>query len=99
MTELALKGFNVVVMNYNEQLRQHQRLQVSVLNATPAATYLPLGTSESHQLMDDFLKSAGGNGAEVQGPFQRTVASIILTLLYSFRVKDYNDPVLRALLK
>ncbi|KAJ5199950.1 hypothetical protein N7491_009252 [Penicillium cf. griseofulvum] len=95
-TELALKGLNILMMNYTEQFRQHQRLQVSVLNATPAAAYLPLQTLESQQLLQDLLENAGGAGAEVQGHFQRAVASIIHTLLYGFRVKDYNDPVLRT---
>lgn len=99
-TELALKGLNILMMNYTEQFRQHQRLQVSVLNATPAAAYLPLQTLESQQLMHDLLETAGGGvGADVQGPFQRAVASIIHTLLYGFRVKDSNDPVLRSAIK
>lgn len=87
------------MMNYTEQFRQHQRLQVSVLNATPAAAYLPIQTLESQQLMHDLLENAGGAGTDVQGHFQRAVASIIHILLYGFRVKDYNDPVLRAVVK
>lgn len=98
-TELALKGLNILMMNYTDQFRQHQRLQVSVLNATPAAAYLPFQTLESQQLMQDLLENAGGASAEVQGHFQRTVASIIHTLLYGFRVKDPNDPVLRTVVK
>jgi hypothetical protein len=85
-TELALKGLNILMMNYTDQFKQHQRLQVSVLNATPAAAYLPFQTLESQQLMHDLLETAGGAGADVQGPFQRAVASIIHTLLYGFRV-------------
>jgi cytochrome P450 len=98
-TELALKGLNILMMNYTEQFRQHQRLQVSVLNATPAAAYLPFQTIESQQLMHDLLANAGGSGSNVQGIFQRVVASTIHTLLYGFRVKDSNDPVLRAVVK
>lgn len=98
-TELALKGLNILMMNYTDQFRQHQRLQVSVLNATPAAAYLPFQTLESQQLMQDLLENAGGASAEVQGHFQRTVASIIHTLLYGFRVEDFNDPVLRTVVK
>ncbi|KAH8704129.1 putative cytochrome P450 [Talaromyces proteolyticus] len=98
-TELALKGLSIIMMNYTVQFRQHQRLQFSVLNATPAAAYLPLQTLESQQLMNDLLKSAGGAGVDVRGHFQRAVASIIHTLLYGFRVKNYNDPMLRAVVK
>jgi hypothetical protein len=98
-TELALKGLNILMMNYTEQFRQHQRLQVSVLNATPAAAYLPIQTLESQQLMHDLLENAGGAGTDVQGHFQRAVASIIHTLLYGFRVKGYNDPGLCAVIK
>lgn len=98
-TELALKGLNILMMNYTEQFRQHQRLQVSVLNANPAAAYLPFQTLESRQLMHDLLTQADGSGANVQGIFQRAVASTIHTLLYGFRVKDSNDPVLRAVVR
>lgn len=85
------------MMNYTEQFRQHQRLQVSVLNATPAAAYLPIQTLESQQLMRDLLENAGGTGTDVQGHFQRAVASIIHTLLYGFRVKDYMTRVFAPL--
>jgi hypothetical protein len=49
--------------------------------------------------MHDLLEDAGDAGTDVQGHFQRAVASIIHTLLYGFRVKDDNDPVLRAVVK
>ncbi|EPS30933.1 hypothetical protein PDE_05886 [Penicillium oxalicum 114-2] len=100
-TELALKGLNILMMNYTEQFKQHQRLQVSVLNATPAAAYLPIQDMESRQLMHDLLASAGKGkgGTDVQAPFQRAVASIIHTLLYGFRVRDPNDPVLRTVVQ
>ncbi|PYI05122.1 putative cytochrome P450 [Aspergillus sclerotiicarbonarius CBS 121057] len=98
-TELALKGLNILMMNYTEQFRHHQRLQVSVLNATPAAAYLPVQALESQQLLYDLLQNAGGAGTDVQAPFQRTTASIIHTLLYGYRIQDPKDPVLRAVVK
>ncbi|EED21247.1 cytochrome P450, putative [Talaromyces stipitatus ATCC 10500] len=98
-TELALKGLNILMMNYTEQFRQHQRLQVSVLNSTSTAAYLPFQTLESQQLMHDLLENAGGAGVDVQGIFQRTTASIIHMLLYGFRIKDSNDPVLRTVIE
>ncbi|KAJ5785189.1 uncharacterized protein N7503_010401 [Penicillium pulvis] len=98
--ELALKGLNILMMNYTEQFKHYQGLQVSVLNATPAAAYLPFQTLESQQLLVDLLDTAGGSGSDnIQGTFQRTTASIIHTLLYGFRVKDPNDPILRAVIK
>lgn len=45
------------------------------------------------------LVNAGGSGTNVQGIFQRAVASTIHTLLYGFRVKNSNDPVLRGVVK
>ncbi|PWY93142.1 putative cytochrome P450 [Aspergillus sclerotioniger CBS 115572] len=98
-TELALKGLNILMMNYTEQFRHHQRLQVSVLNATPAAAYLPVQALESQQLLHDLLETAGGAGTDVQAPFQRTTASIIHILLYGFRIMDPNDRILRAVVK
>ncbi|PYI16946.1 cytochrome P450 [Aspergillus violaceofuscus CBS 115571] len=98
-TELALKGLNILMMNYTDQFRHHQRLQVSVLNATPAAAYLPIQTLESQQLLYDLLQTSASTGIDVQGAFQRTTASIIHTLLYGFRIQDPNDSVLRSVVK
>ncbi|KAJ5273362.1 hypothetical protein N7478_008487 [Penicillium angulare] len=104
-TELALKGFNLLMMNYTDQFKQHQRLQVSVMNATPAAAYRHFQALESQQLLLDLLNSTEGNGTTQDDniPFQenirRTTSSIIHTLLYGFRIKDINDPILRTVLK
>lgn len=70
-----------------------------MLNVALAAAYPPFQSLESKQLMYDLLENAGGVGVDVQGPFQRAVASIIHTLLYGFCVKDYNNPVLRAVVR
>ncbi|CEL10589.1 hypothetical protein ASPCAL13706 [Aspergillus calidoustus] len=97
-TELALKGLNILMMNYTPQFRQHQRLHASVLNTTPAASYLPLQTLESRQLLHDLLNHASNPaGTDVQKYFQRTIASIIHTLLYGFRIADPEDPMLGEL--
>ncbi|KAL3442664.1 cytochrome P450 [Aspergillus insuetus] len=94
-SELALKGLNVLMMNYTPQFRQHQRLQASVLNTTPAASYLPLQTLESKQLIYDLANHASSPaGTDVQKYFQRTIASIIHTLLYGFRIADPEDTML-----
>lgn len=98
-TELALKWLNILMMNYIDQFMQHQRLQVSVLNATPAVAYLPLQTLESRQLMYDLLHHAGGAGADVQAYFHRTTASIIHTLLCGFRIRDLDDRALSTVVK
>ncbi|EPS38818.1 hypothetical protein H072_7435 [Dactylellina haptotyla CBS 200.50] len=99
-TELALKGFNLLMMNYTDQLRRHQKLQTSVLNPTPVSFYLPFQLLESKQLLLDLLHPGGGNaGRDVHGYFQRTVASIIHTLLYGFRIHSENDPILRTVIQ
>ncbi|KAJ5640911.1 hypothetical protein N7528_000536 [Penicillium herquei] len=98
-SELALKGLNILMMNYTEQFKEHQRLQATVLNATPAAAYFPFQALESQQLLLDLLENAGGSGTDVQGNFQRATASIIHAVLYGFRIKDSNDPVLRTVVK
>ena len=46
--------------------------------------------------MHDLLMQAGGSGVDVRGIFQRAVASTIHCLLYGFRMRDLNDPVLRT---
>jgi cytochrome P450 len=84
------------MMNYTPQFRQHQRLQASVLNTTPAASYLQLQTLESKQLLLDLANHASNPaGTDVQKYFQRTIASIIHTLLYGFRITDPDDAMLR----
>lgn len=87
-------------MNYNEQFRRHQKLQVSVLNPTPVSAYLPIQGLESDQLLYDLLQQDTGRvGSDVHGYFERAIASMIHTLLYGFRVYDNNDPVLTAAIK
>jgi cytochrome P450 len=81
-------------MNYNDQFRSHQRLQVSVLNPTPVANYLPIQKMEARQLLQDLREHGGGSGSDVHLYFQRTIASMIHVLLYGFRVRDLHDPVL-----
>ncbi|KAL3450431.1 cytochrome P450 [Aspergillus insuetus] len=99
-TELALKGLNILLMNYTDQFRAHQRLQAAVLNTTPAASYLPLQTLESHQLLHDLLTQASGPaGADVHPHIERAIASIIHALLYGFRVRDPGDRALTTLIK
>lgn len=93
-----MKGLNILLMNYTEQFRAHQRLQVSVLNPTPVAAYLPFQGLEAKQLLNDLLEQSGGAGNDVHAVFERTVASIIHTLLYGFRIKDQQDPVLTTAL-
>ncbi|KAJ5693112.1 hypothetical protein N7462_002535 [Penicillium macrosclerotiorum] len=98
-TELALKGFNLLMMNYTDQFKKHQRLQASVLNATPAGSYIPLQEMESKQLLLELMESDGKNDTYFQGNFQRLTASIVHTLLYGFRIKDFNDPILLDVVK
>lgn len=87
------------MMNYTDQLKRHQRLQASVLNATPVAAYLPLQEMESRQLLLDLLEHEESGGFDFQGNFQRMVASIMHTLLYGFRIKHSNDPILRDVIR
>ncbi|KAL4861487.1 hypothetical protein BDV12DRAFT_64926 [Aspergillus spectabilis] len=99
-TELALKGLNILLMNYTDQFRAHQRLQAAVLNTTPAASYLPLQTLESHQLLHDLLTQASGPaGADVHPHIERAIASTIHALLYGFRVRDPGDRALTTAMK
>ncbi|KAF3927784.1 hypothetical protein ABW20_dc0100678 [Dactylellina cionopaga] len=86
-------------MNYTEQFRRHQKLQISILNPTPVAAYISFQELESKQLLHDLLENASGRGSDVHKYFQRTVASIVHTLLYGFRIREDQDPVLRAVIK
>ncbi|RYP46631.1 hypothetical protein DL768_007195 [Monosporascus sp. mg162] len=93
-SELALKGMNVLLMQYDERFRLHQKLENSVLNQRAATAYLPFQEMESKQLLFDLLQNAGGAGTVCHGYFERTTASIIFALFYGFRLKDSKDPTL-----
>ena len=73
---------------------------MSVLNPTPVAAYIPFQGLEARQLLYDLLQKASDDtGSDVHGYFERTIASIIHTLLYGFRVQDDKDPVLLSALQ
>ena len=83
------------MMNYTEQFRQHQKLQIAVLNQTPVNAYMPIQHLESKQLLFDLMQNAGSSsGIFVRRYIQRSTASLIHCLLYGFRVFDSEDPVL-----
>ncbi|KAH9909512.1 putative cytochrome P450 [Xylariomycetidae sp. FL2044] len=94
--ELAHRGMNTLLMQYDDRFRLHQRLENVVLNGRAAAMYAPFQELESRQLLLDLLRNAGGTGTECHRYFERTTASTILTLFYGFRIRSVDDDTLQA---
>lgn len=84
----------MLLMQYDERFKVHQRLENSVLNPRASAAYRTFQSLESKQLLFDLLHNAGGAGTDVHGYFERTTASIIYGLFYGFRLKDAHEQVL-----
>lgn len=94
--DMALKGMNVLLMQYDAQFRNHQKLENSVLNQRTSAAYHGFQELETKQLLFDLKKNCGGAGTNCHQYFERTTASIIFALFYAFRLKDAHDPSLLA---
>ncbi|KAH8890720.1 putative cytochrome P450 [Thozetella sp. PMI_491] len=97
--ELACKGLNTLLMNYTEEFKRHQRLQISVLNPKMVVSYLPFQELESKQLLHDLLVNTGGAGTSIYKYFARTTASLIYTLFVGHRIRNAEDPLLVSTIK
>lgn len=91
-----MKGFNTLLMSYDERFRVHQKLENSVLNQRTSSAYIPFQEMESKQMLFDLLQYAGGVGVDCHPYFERAAASTILALFYGFRLKSAKDPQLTA---
>ncbi|KAI9147097.1 Cytochrome P450 monooxygenase aneD [Paramyrothecium foliicola] len=92
--ELALKHMNILLMDYNDRFRLHQRLEGTVLNQTVSAKYRDFQSMESKQLLYDIMQTADGPGSDVRGHIERAIASTVFALFYGFRIQNHLAPEL-----
>lgn len=93
--ELALKGLNTLLMDYDDRFKMHQKLEGMVLNQNASAKYRQFQSTESKQQLFDLLKTADGPGSDIRGHIERTVVSTLLALFYGFRIQDDKAPELQ----
>ncbi|KAF4435534.1 cytochrome P450 [Fusarium austroafricanum] len=96
--ELVTKGMHMLLRQYDERYRQHQRMEAPLLTARAASTYRPLQDIESRQLLFDVLTESdeqGEKGVDFHHHHERAMASTIYCLNYGYRLKTgYEQPLL-----
>ncbi|KAI1373393.1 cytochrome P450 [Hypoxylon crocopeplum] len=87
-SELVMKGKHLLLKQYDSECRLMQKLHAPLLNVAAANRYGPIQDREVRQLLVDLLNSydsSGEMGLEFSVPLERTLFSIIHTLLYGYR--------------
>lgn len=88
--ELVTKGMHMLLRQYDERYRLHQRMEAPLLNIRSAASYRPLQDAESQQLLFDVLgewEQFGEKGVDFHHHFERAMASTMYCLIYGYRLK------------
>lgn len=85
---------NTLLMDYDDRLKLHQKLESTVLNQNASAKYRDFQSIESKQLLFDLLKAGDGPGSDVRGHLERVTASNLLALFYGYRIKSEKAPEL-----
>lgn len=92
--ELVTKGMHILVRPYDAAYRLHQRMEASLLNPGAARRYTPLQDLESSQMLFDILKesdAAGNNGIYALRHIERSMASLIYSLSYGYRLRTGHE--------
>ncbi|KAH8422446.1 cytochrome P450 [Aspergillus melleus] len=85
------KGMHLLVRNYDDRYRLHQRMEAPVLSPRASSTYLPLQDLESKQLLRDFLKSN-----DFHKIIERYSVSLVYALTYGFRLETGDEPEIHS---
>ncbi|OHE93433.1 cytochrome P450 [Colletotrichum orchidophilum] len=96
--ELVCKKYNMLFLQYDAQLRLHQRLHVQGLSPRSAALYYPIIELESLQLLNDLLSEIGEkSGEEKEGAaldphwhFRRAASSNVSVIAWGYRLMRGN---------
>ncbi|KAE8395065.1 cytochrome P450 [Aspergillus alliaceus] len=76
-----MKGMHILLRQYDDRLRLHQRMEAPVLSPRASATYYPIQDLESKQLLYELLSS---NNFSLH--LERYSISLLYSLAYGFRV-------------
>ncbi|KAL2178434.1 cytochrome P450 [Thermothelomyces heterothallicus CBS 202.75] len=88
--ELVTRGMHMLLRQYDERYRLHQRMEAPLLNLRSASSYRPLQDMESRQLLFDVLAEydeVGARGVDFHHHFERAMASFIYTVNYGYRLR------------
>ncbi|KAL2172385.1 hypothetical protein VTG60DRAFT_6224 [Thermothelomyces hinnuleus] len=88
--ELVTRGMHMLLRQYDERYRLHQRMEAPLLNLRSASSYRPLQDMESRQLLFDVLgeyDEVGPKGVDFHHHFERAMASFIYTVNYGYRLR------------
>lgn len=88
--ELVTRGMHMLLRQYNDQYRLHQKMEAPLLTLRAASNYRPLQDLESQQLLWDVLgewDKYGEKGVDFHHHFERAMASTIYCLNYGYRLQ------------
>lgn len=88
--ELVTKGMHMLLRQYDDRYRLHQRMEAPLLHLRSAAAYRPLQDLESRQLLFDVVsewEEFGERGVDFHHHHERAMASTIYCLNYGYRLK------------
>lgn len=88
--ELVTKGMHMLLRQYDDRYRLHQRMEAPLLHLRSAAAYRPLQDIESRQLLFDVVsewEEFGEKGVDFHHHHERAMASTIYCLNYGYRLK------------
>ncbi|KAI1385914.1 putative cytochrome P450 [Hypoxylon trugodes] len=92
--ELVTRGMHMLLRQYDDRYRLHQRMEAPVLTLRAASSYRPLQDLESRQLLFDVLgewDKFGEKGIDFHHHHERAMASFIYCLNYGFRLKTGHE--------
>jgi hypothetical protein len=95
--ELVTRGMHMLLRQYDERYKQHQRMEAPLLTVQSASTYRPLQDVESRQLLFDVLSESdkfGEKGVDFHHHHERAMASTIYCLNYGYRLKTGYEQAL-----
>ncbi|KAE8366042.1 cytochrome P450 [Aspergillus caelatus] len=81
-----VKGMHILLRQYDDRFRLHQRMEAPVLSPRASSTYYPIQDLESKQLLHELLSS---NDFSLH--LERYSISLLYSLTYGFRVKTGNE--------
>ncbi|KAK4150445.1 cytochrome P450 [Chaetomidium leptoderma] len=88
--ELVTRGMHMLIRQYDERYKLHQRMEAPLLTLRSASAYRPLQDMESRQLLFDVLgeyDEVAAKGVDFHHHHERAMASFIYTLNYGFRLR------------
>ncbi|KAF9890487.1 hypothetical protein FE257_005892 [Aspergillus nanangensis] len=84
--ENLTKGMHIMLRQYDDRFRLHQRMEAPVLSPRASSTYYPIQDLESKQLLHELLSSN-----DYVRHFERYSVSVLYALAYGFRCERGDE--------